>query len=130
MTLMLHKGFFNPQNCAGGKILIQAWCYFLCLGRGDHYLCTQDLEKDSLLLGKLAYKSGPANTVSGFPVFCHSLLAFVWWPGICKAVPMRLLIALGRGRSPKLARRVSAVIWECALLRHPFTPLIVGTEQK
>lgn len=63
-------------------------------------------------------KSGPANTVSGFTVFCHSLLAFVWWPGICKAAPMRLLIALGREGSPKLAGIMLAVIWEFALLRH------------
>lgn len=54
MTSMLHKNIFNPKNCASDKILIQAWCWFLCLDRGDHYLCTQDLEKDYLVLGKLA----------------------------------------------------------------------------
>lgn len=64
-------------------------------------------------------KSGPAVSVSGFTLFCQNLLAFIWRPGICKVVPMRLLITLGREGSPKLAEIVSAESLEFALLRHP-----------
>lgn len=103
MTLILHKGagVFNLQN--GGKTLIQARCWFLCLDRRGYDLCTHNLEEDSAVLGKLASKSGSANTVCGFTVLCPSLLAFIWWLGICKAVAMRLLIMLGRECSPELS---------------------------